>query len=197
MKAKVINRMSEYFDLIIDVRMLNYKYIYGLGPDSKAKVKVYFEDVEFVFDHEWERNIVKYRDILRICLPEATTIKYYAAICSVMEEYFKGDIKNISIIRDVNEKARKGYWYKRIEIVINGTHPVYVGASGRNYSDMYNINMEDIDVNSFICACKDGICNLKENINRNFEQLRYYEKVLHRLTSPQEENSIYNAIEGK
>jgi len=197
MKAKVINNLSDYYDCVIDVKLLNYKYIFGLLPDGYSKVKLAFEDALIIFDHEWEKSIIKYRDLLKMSLPQAATIKFYAAVCSAIEQYYKGDVKTISIMRDTNEKARKQYWYKRVEVVINEDHPAFISASGRDYKDTYNINIEDIDIGSFVCECKDGICNLKERIKKDIDQLKTYEKAISRLENPGKGKGPYKAIEGR
>lgn len=187
MKAKVTNKLSEYFGVEIDVRLLNYYYILGMLPGGYTKVKLPFEDIEFIYDYEWEKNIVKYRDLLKVSLPNTVSIKFYAALCSVIEEHFGGAIRNILVIGDVNEKARRGYWYKKLEVIINGSHPVSISASGGDYTDLYNINAEDVNIESFVHGCKDGIQKLKEIIKRNVEQLKFYEKVLYDLTNPKKE----------
>lgn len=187
MKAKVINGLSDYSGVIIDVRLLDYNYVLGMLPGGYTKVKLPFEDVEFIYEYEWEKNIVKHRDLLKISLPDTVSIKFYGALCSVVEEHFGSTIRDVLIIGDSNEKARKGYWYKRLEIIINGSYPVSISASGGDYTNLYNIRAEDVNIDNYVDGCKDGINILKEKIKRDVKQLRFYEKVLHDLTNPKKE----------
>jgi len=197
MKVKVVDRFSDCFGMIMNVKSLNYKYIAVVLPEDGKKIKMPFNDVEFIFDYEWEKSIVKYRDILKISLPPSVSIKFYGAICYAIEQYYEGEIKDIVIIMDTNEKARKNHWYKRLYVVINGEKVAVITASGRDYDDNYNINIEDVDINSFVYECKDGICRLKELIQKSIEKINQYEKVINGLGSLKNTNTIYKAIEGR
>ena len=197
MKAKVVNELSCYLGVIIDVKLLNYKYIMGYLPGTFEKVSFPFTDVELTFDCEWEKNVIKYKDILNISLPPTTSIKFYAAICYTIEGYFKGEIKSIGILRNSDEKARKKYWYKSIDIIINDNHPVSITASGREYTDIYNINTEEVDINSFTRQCKEGIYKLKEIINKGSQKLRLYEKALSNIETSGPIKYWHKAIEGE
>ncbi|KPU44530.1 hypothetical protein OXPF_16130 [Oxobacter pfennigii] len=195
MKVQVVNNLSEFYSAVIDVRMLNYDYIFGHLENSSIAVKVAFEDVDFIYENEFEEKIVKYRDLLKISLPGTVTIRFYGAFCSVLEEYFNEEIKSITILKDDDEKARKGYWYKRVELIINEIRPACITASGRNYADKYNVNMEDIDILQFIYNCKKGIYEIKTEIGKNLERLRIYEKALRSLNDPNDDPKK-KALEG-
>jgi hypothetical protein len=194
MKARVRNEKYGISDAVVDIRSLDYKYVSGFLPGAYEKVKVPYEDVEFIFDNEWEKNIVKYRDILRIVLPKGVSPRFYAAIADGVEGYFNGEINNICILADIEEKVRKKYWYKRIVILINNSRPVMITASGKEYQNIYNINIEEVDLKSMAAECKEGMCRLRELINASNEQLKLYERVLYHLENPAQKQ--YKAIEG-
>lgn len=197
MKVRVINRSSDYFDSTIDVKFLNYKYVFGFLSGGYTKVKLPFEDVEFIFEHEWEESMVKHRDILKISLPKAVSLKLYSVMCYAIEQHLKGEIKSIAVLSDINEKARRGFWYKKLDMLVNQRCPVSITISGKNYSDLYNIDIEDRDADSFIYGCRDGIRKLRELIDRNTEQLELYERALNDLMNPNEDKPVYKAIGGR
>lgn len=197
MKAKVINRISDYFDKILNIKHLDYKFVTGILSEDRKRIKVPFGDVEFIFDNEWEKSIVKYKDILKISLPNSVSIKFYGAICYAIEEYYKGVISDLSVIMDINEKARRNYWYKRIDVVINGEKVATITASGRDYTDKYDISIEDVDISSFVYECRNGICKLKELIKGSVEKINQYEKVINSLESSKNGVRKYKAIEGR
>lgn len=197
MKAKVINQFSNHFEAEIDVKLINYRYVFGIVPSQALKVKVPFEDVNFIYEHEWEKSIVKHRALLNISLPKAASLRFYAAVSMILEERFKDGIKTIYVLKDINEKARKKYWYKRAVLVVNNAYPIFVSASGREFTDNYNINIEDTTTDQVVLVCKEGICRLKEMIGASAEQMRIYQKVLNGLETPGDDIYQYKAIEGR
>jgi hypothetical protein len=197
MKAKVINESSNYFDMVISVKLAGPSHIFGYIPNTRTRVQLPYEDVELTFEHEWEKSIVKYKSLLNIKLPMAASMKLYAAICYVAEQHFNGEIRSISVVKDVEEKVRKGYWYKYIDIIINHVNPVNIRVTGKNYTDLYNINAEDIDAKSFAAECVDGICRLKELIGKSNEKLKFIEKMLYQMDNLPINTGKYRAIEGK
>jgi hypothetical protein len=197
MKAKVVGESSGYTNEIVDVRQINYGYVYGLLSDGSSKVKIPFEDVEFIFDSTWEESVIKYRDVLKISIPPAVSMGFYAALSHVLEQHYEGDIESIDILSDDNEKSRKGYWYKKTVVVINNCHPVFITASGRNYTNNYNISMEDMDPKSFACQCREGIVRLRKSMDREAEQLKLYEKALNGVQNPVRGRRKHKAIGGR
>lgn len=195
MKAKVINESSKYFQMIIPVKLASSCHIFGYIPGTRTKVQVPYEDVELIFEHEWEKSAVKYKNLLDIRLPRAASMRLYAAICFVLEQHFNGIIKSISVVRDIEEKVRKGYWYKNIDIMVNSTHPMNIRITGKNYANLYDINIEDMDIESFVSECTDDINKLKELISKSSEKLRLYEKVMYEMKNPPADGSL-KAIEG-
>lgn len=197
MKARIINRLSDYFDVVIDVKGITYKYIFGLHPGLGLKTKIPYEDVDFIYEYEWEKNVVKYRTLLKISLPKAVSYKFYAAVFLAVEGRFKDGIESIVILKDTNEKAKRKYWYKRTVLIINEVYPILISASGREYGDNFNIDVEDIGTDSAAIHCSEGICRLEEIISISVEQLNFYRKVLHSLENPQDMKYTHKAIEGE
>lgn len=195
MKVKVKNGRLEYSGVVVDVKSINYNSIIGYLPGANEKVTFPYEDVEFIFDHDWEKKIIKYRDILKLSLPRGVSPRFYAALTCAVEDYFKDEIRGIFILKDTNEKSRRRYWYKRIIIVINNAYPVAISASGREYSTTCNIDMEEIDAKQLALECREGIAMMLNIIGKSAEQLKFYEKVLYILENPG--HVVYKAIEGK
>lgn len=195
MRAKIKNVIPGGSDMVVDVRSLDYKYVFGYLPGSYERVKVAYDDVEFMFDSEWEKSIVKYREILHISLPKGVSPRFYAAVAYALEEYSKDEIRSVCIIRDVQEKARRKYWYKKIIVVINNTSTVIITAYGKEYSNAYNINIEETDSANLVFECKEEICRLKNVIALGMDQLGFYEKVLYNLENPGEK--MNRAIGGR
>lgn len=188
MKAKVINSSSDYYCAIIDVKSINFKYVSGIDNCIGKKVKLPYEDVEFVYEQEWEKNIVKHRDILNVSLPDGASPFFYAILSCTLEEHMKGDIRNIAVLSDVNEYTKRKYWYKRVAAVINNNHPVLIAVSGREYSVQYNVDIEDMDRCKFISECKNGINEVKESIEAGIRKVKYYENILNNMESPGKSN---------
>lgn len=195
MKAKVKNVVLGVSEMVVDVRSLDYKYVFGYLLGSYERVKIAYDDVEFMFDSEWEKSIVKYREVLHISLPKGVSPRFYAATAYAIEEYSKDEIRSICIIRDIQEKSRRKYWYKKIIVVINNSSPIIISAYGREYSNTYNINIEKTDSANLAFECKEEICRLKKVIALGMDQLEFYEKVLYNLENPGEK--VNRAIEGR
>lgn len=185
MRAEVIDKTSEHFGSVIDVCSINYEYITGFIEDDHKKIKINFDEVKFEFDSEWERDAVKYRDLLNIKTP-ASSMKFYAALCYAIGQHFKFEIKSIVIVNDINEKVRKNYWYKNIECIINSVRPINIRVLGREYSDIYDISIEDIDGDKFAAMCSEGIKKLKLLIDESSEKLTVYEMALESMNSHHE-----------
>lgn len=177
MKAEVINKASEHFGSVIDVCSINYNCITGFIEDGYKKIKINYDEAKFKFDSEWEKDAVKYRDLFNIKAP-ASSMKFYAALCYAIEQHFNFEIKSIVIVNDINEKVRKNYWYKNIECIINNTRPINIRVLGREYSDIYDISIEDIDGDKFTARCSEGIFRLRRLIEESSEKLAVYERVL-------------------
>lgn len=177
-KAKVINSFSDYYNEIVNVKLLNFKYVSCIVNGIMPRVKIPYEDVEFVYDYEWEKYIVKYRDMLRISLPAEVSPKFYALLSKAFEQHIKTEIKSIAVLSDINEYPRRKYWYKRMVAVVNDKYPVLVTSSGKKYSNCYNINIEDLERDKFINDCKCGIEKVKSAIETGTKQLDAYERIL-------------------
>jgi len=196
MRALIKDRSSEHHDFTMDVKLINYDYVFGIIEGKNIKVKVPFDGVEFIYDYDWEKSIVKNRDILRVSLGKTSSMKFYGALLDALEQHFEGEIKNLAVLSDINERARKGYWYKRVEAIANGTRPVEIRINGRDYGDFYNINIEDMDLNSFKLGCRDKITNCRQIIKMSLEKLKVYEKALYIMEHP-EYMREYKAIGGR
>lgn len=181
LKARVTNHMSAYYLSIIDIKSINYKYVFGVGCGVDGKVKVPYEDVEFICDNELEKCIVKYRDVLKISLPHGVSPGFYGMLSNSIEEHIKGNIRSISILFDSNEKARKKHWYKRIVAVVNDTCPLLISASGRDFTNCCNINIEDINVDEFVDECRKEMQRIKDIIDTGVNKMISYEKMLYKL----------------
>lgn len=195
MKARVINESSAYSGVVIDVKLAGSSCIYGYPAESKTKVQVPYKDVELVFEYEWEKNIVKYKELLKIRLPRTASMKFYAALCYSIEQHFPGEIVTVSVVKDVEEKVRKRYWYKNIEIIINDVFPVNIRICGREYIDHYDIDIEDMDAEKFTAKCREGICRLKDLIGESSEKIKLYERVLYGMEHPLTGGHMRKAIE--
>jgi hypothetical protein len=195
MKAKNVNRRSGYYDIEIEVRMMDYNYVYGLLPGGYSKVKLPFENMEFTFKEEWEKDAVKYRDLLSIPLPRTSSLKLYAAISSALEGSFGKELQKVVIMRDYCEKVRKNIWYKTTELVINGINPVIMKIVGHDYSDLYDIKIQEIDKDNFISNCEDNVSKLKELLDKNRKKIELYEQVMTNLHSNGKESvANYNGM---
>lgn len=196
MRARVKEGVSNLSDMLIDVRSIDYKYVSGYisGAESHERVRIPFDDVEFIFDNDWEKKIIKYRDILRITLPKGVSPRFFAAVVNAIEEYHKGEISSICILRDTEEKVRKKYWYKSLIVVINNTCPILLTATGREYSNTYDISIVETDTESLIFECREEICKLRKIIKIGSDKLKFYEGTLHALENP--DSIRYKAIEG-
>lgn len=193
MKAKIVNKKSAFAGKKIDVEFLDSRYVYGYLSGTREKLQLPFNDVKLVYEYKWEKAVVKYRELLNIKLPKAASIKFYAALCSAIEEHYKLEIESIHIIRDVEEKARTKYWYKNIDMLVNNTHPVNIRITGRNYTDIYDIDIEDIDMESLANECRDDICKLETIIEKSCSKLCFYRGMLNLLEHPE---SSHKAVEG-
>lgn len=196
MKAKVVNRSSGYYNVVIDVKMIDYNYVYGLLPGGYSKVKLPFEDMEFMFDEEWEKDALRHRDLLNIPLPRTSSVKLYAAINTALEGGFEEGLKSVVVIRDYCEKVRKKIWYKTTELVINGAYPVIMKIVGHDYSDLYEIKIEEIDKETFISNCNDSVSKLKELLDKNMKKIELYQKVMDNLQDQKDTTNYISMIEG-
>jgi hypothetical protein len=158
-KAKVIEKKHEFFGSTFEVAYLAYDKIAGNDLINKDIIAAGLDEVEFIFDAEWEKEIIYNSEVLNIKKPKkASYYMYYAIIKSIIEH--TGEAIRDLIILDDNEMDSKKVWIKKIKASAN-EKPIIINITGQNYNNVFEIKITDMDRDEFIKDCEDEINKLK------------------------------------
>lgn len=158
MKARILYESHPNYNCIINVIHISLDGVMGM-LSSGEKVMAPFDEVQLIYDNDWEKKIMKHRDILEVKRPLKASLYMYYAIIESIEKHIGGEIEDISVLKEVDNEFKK-VWNKRIYGAVNGK-PIGIEIGANNYSNTFDIKIRDIDEETFIEKCQDEINDLK------------------------------------
>lgn len=168
MRAKIVLKDNLYYGRIIKVSLLSFDRVAGmLNPLNKIDLK--FNDVEFIFDEPWERELIENRWVLNIKKPQMASHYIYYAIIKSVKEHIGENIDEIMVLKDVDNKF-KGAWEKRVYAAINNK-PIAINISGKDYINSFQIKIMDIEREEFIKRCFEEIEESKNGLKMYTKRL--------------------------
>lgn len=159
MKAKIIDEKNNSYGKIFEVVHLSFDTAAGYEKGIRVPIYAPLKAIEFIFDYNWEKEIVKHRNILNIIKPKKASYYLYYAILKSLRDHLGEEIIEIDVIKDSDEDVKRA-WIKRIEVVCNG-RPISVEIVGKNYANVFDIKASDIKIEEFIRECQEEIEELK------------------------------------
>lgn len=172
MRGRINLDTHEFYDAIFNINYLTFEMAAGQDMETGSIVAADFENIDFIYDSPWEEKIIKNREILNINKPKEASYYMYFILISAIEEHIKGEIRELQILSDIDNKSNNR-WVKKIKIAANG-RPVVVNISGKKYSNDFDVRTTDMDKEEFILECQNEIGRMQNG-------LRLYTKRLNGL----------------
>lgn len=190
MKARVIETKHEFYDCIFQVAYLSYDNTAGYDVKSKDIIAAGFDEVEFIYDADWEEEIVKNREILNVKKPKKASYYMYFVLIKSIIEHMGLNIDKLSILHD-NEYDSKKVWIKRIAASVNG-NPININITGQNYSNKFDISITDVKNEIFIKDCMEEIEKLQIGLKKDAKRIN---GLMNTIKSVKEEK-MYTSTQG-
>lgn len=169
MKARVIESKHEFYGCTFEVAYLSYANAAGYDIKSRDIISAGFEEVEFIYDAHWEKEVVKNREILNIKKPRKASYYMYFILIKSIKEHMGLGINELLILND-NEYDSKKVWIKKIGASVNG-NPININITGENYSNKFQIKITDVDNDLFIKDCMEEIERLQIGLKRDAKRI--------------------------
>lgn len=169
MKARVIDAKHEFYGCTFEVAYLSYANAAGYDIKSRNIISAGFEEIEFIYDADWEKEIVKNREILNIKKPRKASYYMYFILIKSIEEHIGMGINELLILKD-NEYDSKKVWIKKIGASVNG-NPININITGENYSNKFQIKITDVENDLFIKDCIEEIERLQIGLKRDAKRI--------------------------
>lgn len=169
MKARIIEKKHEFYDSTFEVAFLSYDNAAGRDIKTKEIIAAEFDDIEFIFDANWEEEIVRNREILNVKKPKKASYYMYFILLKSIMEHVKSDIDELLILHD-NEYDSKKVWIKRIVASVNG-NPININITGQYYSNKFDIKITDVDNEVFIEECMEEIKKLQIGLRKDAKRI--------------------------
>lgn len=169
MKARVIDAKHEFYGCTFEVAYLSYANAAGYDIKSRNIISAGFEEIEFIYDADWEKEIVKNREILNIKKPRKASYYMYFILIKSIEEHIGMGINELLILKD-NEYDSKKVWIKKIGASVNG-NPININITGENYSNKFQIKITDVENDLFIKDCMEEIERLQIGLKRDAKRI--------------------------
>lgn len=169
MKAKVIESKHEFYDCIFEVSCLSYENAAGRDIKSMDIVAASFDQLEFMYDANWEEEIIRNREILNIKKPKKASYCMYYALIKSIEAHMGLKIEKLLILDD-SELDSKKVWMKKIIAAANNK-PIIINITGKNYSNKFDIRITDGDSKEFIEECRMEIERLQIGLKRDAKRI--------------------------
>lgn len=169
MKARVIEASHEFYDCIFEVSCLSYDNAAGRDVKTGDVIAAGFEQLEFIYDGEWEREIVENREILNIKKPRKASYYMYLALVKSLEAHIGDEIREL-VILDEKEIDGKKVWMKNIKAAANNS-PLTINITGKNYSNKFDIRITEGDRDEFMEECRGEIERLQIGLKRDAKRI--------------------------
>lgn len=164
MKARVREPKHEFYGCEFEVAYLSYDNTGGRDTKSNDIIVAGFDEVEFIFDAEWEEEIIRNKEILNIKKPKKASYYMYYAIIKSIESHIGLCIKDLLILDD-NEIDSKKVWVKKVIAAANNK-PIIINITGQNYLNKFDIKLSSMDNQEFTKECKEEIDKLQIGLKR-------------------------------
>lgn len=169
MKAIVIVPDHEFYDCMFEVSCLSYDNAAGRDLKTGDIVAAGFEQLKFIFDDAWEKEIIENREILYIKKPRKASYYMYYALVKSIEAHINEELFEL-IVLDEKDIDSKKVWMKSIKASANNK-PLTINITGKNYSNKYDIRITDGDREEFIKECRTEIERLQIGLKRDVKRI--------------------------
>ena len=175
MKCIIINNGDEQE---YKVKRMNYNQVMVLvGKD----VKVFsIDEVKLIPEGEIDELLIDKKDLLKVKLKRGMSVFVYGSIYSTLKEKYDEDIEEINVLKDKYELLNKrGYWQKKILMVVNKRYPIKFEITGRNFKqEGYEIDIYEYTKKEFLSICDEEIKNIENDILKRNKILSMYGKAI-------------------
>ncbi len=169
MKARVIEPNHEFYDCIFEVSCLSYENAAGRYLKTGDIIAAGFEQLKFIFDADWEEEIIKNREILNIKKPRKASYYMYYVLVKSIEAHIGEEPFELIVMGEKEIDSKKG-WMMNIKAAAN-YKPLTINITGKNYSNSFDIRITDGDREEFIKDCRTEIERLEIGLKRDAERI--------------------------
>lgn len=176
MKIKVLDKSSVYYNMVLPVDKASYKNVVSKHDDKS--IEFHICNVELIGENVFDELIITHRELLKIELKkEMSHFMLFKLICC-LEETIKGKIVALEVIKDKDIKIKKGFYDKRLILLINKEIPVYANIIGTNYSKNIDIDISEIHKEEFYELLKDELEKINLELNKSLEQKNFIMSII-------------------
>lgn len=149
-------------DELFNVIAISYDLVGAKKDNEKLVFK--FDEVEFIYDNEFEELIIRNKEILKIKKPKGLSSRFYQVILEALNQ-FKGikAIDNLEVIHEEHE-IKKSITLVKLKMVVNNV-PVQVDMVRSKTNQMYDIKITEIEAEDFINDCSERIQGINKTID--------------------------------
>lgn len=182
MKVKIINNSLEDYGHEFKVRRMNYDQIIVNYPTGTGLKKFIYEDVECISENEIDDFLINNRMYLKIKLKRGISVTFYNALNEALKLEIGEDITDLNILKDKYNVNKRGIWEKQILLMANNKFPLKIDASGQNFKrDNYNINIIEIEKDSFLYECNEEINRINGEIKEKNHMLQGFFDAINKI----------------
>lgn len=171
MKIRVFDKNSVYYNMIFSVDKASYEKISCKYDDKDIVFN--FSDVELIGENVFDELVISYRELLKINLKKEMSHFILFKLISCLEETFKEKIDALEVIKDKDFKIKKGFYDKRLILLVNKKNPVQVNIIGTNYSKNIDIDITRIEQEEFYALLNDELEKINLDISKSLEQKNF------------------------
>lgn len=169
MRAKIIADNHEYSGAEFRISFLSYDMAAGTLPETGGIVAAAIEELEFIYDADWEKKIINNREVLNIKKPREASYFMYSAVIQSIEGHLGEELGELVIIED-KDSSLKNTWMKNITILANG-RPVNVNITGKKLSNSFSITAVDMKKDEFLEKCEREVGKLQNGLKKYTKRL--------------------------
>lgn len=169
MRAKVTANNHEYNGEEFKVSFLSFDMAAGTHTGTGDVIAASLEELEFIFDAEWEEKIINNREILNIKKPREASYFMYSAIIQSVEGHLGEALKELVLVED-KDSSLKNTWMKNITILAND-RPVNVNITGKKLSNSFSITAIDMKKGEFLEKCEREADKLQNGLKKYIKRL--------------------------
>jgi hypothetical protein len=175
-KVKIINKELSHYNEELKVTRLNYNMV--MAKIDEEKLCFSQEDVQMIPENEYEKAILKCKDIVKIKLQRGISLLFYTAVLNCLEKTIGGSIRSIDVLKDEHRPLRKGLWEKLMLMVVNEEHALTVSVTGRHFGRNFDVTVSERCLEDFVDECEVEIEWYMREIKEKKNQIKRYRKAI-------------------
>jgi hypothetical protein len=176
MKVKIINNKLSHYNEELKVQKLNYDMVEVQSDDEKLYYNQ--EDVKIIPENEYEKAILRCKDIVKIKLNRGISLLFYTSVLDNLEKTIGSKVESIDLLKDDYRPLRKGLWEKLLLVVVNEEYAFTIDVTGKSFGNNFDVIIAERRLEDFIDECKVEIEWLENEIEDRNKLICRYKKAI-------------------